>query len=325
MAVMTLAEALNDGMDRALAADDRVMLIGEDVGLNGGVFRISDGLQRTHGEHRVVDTPVAESGIVGTAFGLAIGGMRPIVEIQFMGFSYPAFDQIASHVSRMRNRSRHRFTVPMVIRMPFGGGLGAAEHHSESDESLYVNVPGLKIVVPSTPYDAKGLLNAAVNDPDPVIMLEPIRLYRAVKEDIPEGDYEVPIGVARIEREGSDITVVTYGAMTKECREAAAQLEAEGISVELIDARTLVPFDIETVSASVEKTGHAVVVNEAARTGGFAGEIVAQIQEHCLYALEAPIARVTGWDTVVPLKRTEEYYTPSVDRVVAAIRDTMEG
>ena len=209
MAVMNIAEALNAGLDEALADDDRVMLIGEDVGANGGVFRISDGLQATHGEARVVDTPVAESGIVGTALGLAIGGMRPIVEIQFMGFSYPGFDQIASHVSRMRNRSRHRFTAPMVIRMPFGGGLGAAEHHSESDEALYTNVPGLKVVVPSTPYDAKGLLRAAVDDPDPVIFLEPIRLYRAIKEDIPDTAYQVPIGVARIEREGTDVTVVT--------------------------------------------------------------------------------------------------------------------
>ena len=325
MAVMNIAEALNAGLDEALADDDRVMLIGEDVGANGGVFRISDGLQATHGEARVVDTPVAESGIVGTALGLAIGGMRPIVEIQFMGFSYPGFDQIASHVSRMRNRSRHRFTAPMVIRMPFGGGLGAAEHHSESDEALYTNVPGLKVVVPSTPYDAKGLLRAAVDDPGPVIFLEPIRLYRAIKEDIPDTAYQVPIGVARIEREGTDVTVVTYGAMTKECRAAAAQLGDEEVSVELIDVRTLVPLDIDTLANSVTKTGRAVVVNEAARTGGYAAEISAQIQEHCLYSLEAPIQRVTGWDTVFPLKQTEDYYLPSVERIVAAIRQTVEG
>lgn len=325
MAVMNIAEALNAGLDEALADDDRVMLIGEDVGANGGVFRISDGLQATHGEARVVDTPVAESGIVGTALGLAIGGMRPIVEIQFMGFSYPGFDQIASHVSRMRNRSRHRFTAPMVIRMPFGGGLGAAEHHSESDEALYTNVPGLKVVVPSTPYDAKGLLRAAVDDPDPVIFLEPIRLYRAIKEDIPDTAYQVPIGVARIEREGTDVTVVTYGAMTKECRAAAAQLGDEEVSVELIDVRTLVPLDIDTIANSVTKTGRAVVVTEAARTGGYAAEISAQIQEHCLYSLEAPIQRVTGWDAVFPLKQTEDYYLPSVERIVAAIRQTVEG
>jgi pyruvate dehydrogenase E1 component subunit beta len=227
-------------------------------------------------------------------------------------------------VSRMRNRSRHRFTAPMVIRMPFGGGIGAAEHHSESDEALYTNVPGLKVVVPSTPYDAKGLLRAAVHDPDPVIFLEPIRLYRAVKEDIPEDPYEVPIGTARVEREGTDITVITYGAMTKECRAVAAVLEEEGISVELIDVRTLVPLDIETLATSVAKTGRAVVVNEAARTGGFASEIVAQIQELCLYSLKAPIQRVTGWDTVFPLKRTEDYYLPSVERIADAARATME-
>ena len=324
MPVMNLAEALNAGMDEALADDDRVMLIGEDVGMNGGVFRISDGLQATHGPERVVDTPVAESGIVGTAFGLALGGMRPIVEIQFMGFSYPGFDQIASHVSRMRNRSRHRFTVPMVIRMPFGGGIGAAEHHSESDEAIYTNVPGLKVVVPSTPYDAKGLLRAAVNDPDPVIFLEPIRLYRAVKEEVPVDPYEVPIGEAHVEREGSDATIVTYGAMTKECRAAADLMASEGVSVELIDVRTLVPLDIETISASVNKTGRVVVVNEAARTGGYAAEIAAEIQEECLYSLRAPIRRVTGWDTVFPLKRTEDYYLPSVERIAGAVRSVME-
>ena len=324
MAVMNLAEAVNAGMDEALASDDRVMLMGEDVGANGGVFRVSDGLQATHGESRVVDTPVAESGIIGTAFGLAIGGMRPIVEIQFMGFSYPGFDQVASHVARMRNRSRHRFTVPMVIRMPFGGGIGAAEHHSESDEALYVNTPGLKVVVPSTPYDAKGLLKAAVDDPDPVVFLEPIRLYRSVKEDVPVEPYTVEIGTARVEREGTDVTIVTYGAMTKECRAAAKELADGGISVELIDVRTLVPLDIETIAESVNKTGRAVVVNEASRTGGYAAEIAAQIQEECLYALQSPIRRVTGWDTVFPLKQTEDYYLPGVERVVDAVQQTLE-
>ena len=324
MTTMNLAEAVRAGMDEALGADDRVMLIGEDIGLNGGVFRVSDGLQAKYGSDRVVDTPVAESGIVGTAFGLAVGGMRPIIEIQFMGFSYPGFDQIASHAARMRNRSRHRFTVPMVIRMPFGGGLGAAEHHSESDEALYVNTPGLKVVVPSTPYDAKGLLSAAVADPDPVVFLEPIRLYRAVKEDVPDGPYDVEIGKARVMREGTDVSIITYGAMTKECRAAADTLEAEGISAEVIDVRTLVPLDIETIASSVDKTGRAVVVNEASRTGGYAAEIAAQIQEHCLYALLAPIRRVTGWDTVIPLKQTEDYYVPSADRICDAVRTTME-
>lgn len=324
MTVMSLAEAIGAGLDEALAEDERVMLLGEDVGQNGGVFRISNGLQERHGEHRVVDTPVAESGIVGTAVGLAVGGMRPIVEIQFMGFSYPAFDQVTSHVARFRNRSRHQFTVPMVIRLPYGGGIGAAEHHSESNEAMYVNTPGLKVVVPSTPYDAKGLLRAAVADPDPVIYLEPIRLYRAVKEELPDGPFDVPIGKARVVQEGTDVSIITYGAMTKECRAAAAVLEAEGVSTEVIDVRTLVPLDIETLVGSVVKTGRAVVVNEAARTGGYAAEIIAQIQHEALYSLEAPIERVTGWDTVFPLKKSESYYLPSVERIVAAARTTLE-
>ena len=324
MVVMNLAEAIGSGLDEALAGDERVVLLGEDIGRNGGVFRVSNGLQDRHGEAKVIDTPVAESGIVGTAIGLAIGGMRPIVEIQFMGFSYPAFDQIASHVARMRNRSRHRFTVPMVIRLPYGGGIGAAEHHSESNEAIYVNTPGLKVVVPSSPYDAKGLLASAVADPDPVIFLEPIRLYRAVKEEVPDGAFDVPIGRAKIIQEGQDVTIITYGAMTKECRAAARQLDAEGVSVELIDVRTLVPLDVETLVASVAKTGRAVVVNEAARTGGYAAEIVAQLQHEVLFSLEAPIERVTGWDTVFPLKKTESYYLPSVARIVAAARTTLE-
>jgi pyruvate dehydrogenase E1 component beta subunit len=324
MSVVSLAEAIGAGLDEALAEDERVMLLGEDVGKNGGVFRISNGLQERHGPERVVDTPVAESGIVGTAIGLAVAGMRPIVEIQFMGFSYPAFDQVTSHVARFRNRSRHRFTVPMVIRLPYGGGIGAAEHHSESNEAMYVNTPGLKVVVPSTPYDAKGLLRSAVADPDPVIFLEPIRLYRAVKEDLPDGAFDVPIGKARVMQEGSDVSIITYGAMTKECRAAAVALDEQGVSAEVIDVRTLVPLDIETLVGSVVKTGRAVVVNEAARTGGYAAEIIAQLQYEALYSLLAPIERVTGWDTVFPLKKSESYYLPSVDRIVAAALTTLE-
>ncbi len=321
----TIADVLRDALSAELEADDRVMLLGEDIGRNGGVFRITDGLQDKYGPDRVVDTPVAESGIVGAAVGLALGGMRPVCEIQFMGFSYPAFDQIASHVARMRNRSRHRFHLPMVIRMPYGGGIGAAEHHSESNEAIYVNVPGLKIVVPSTPYDAAGLLHSAIADPDPVILLEPIRLYRSVREDIPALPFEVPIGVARVERLGTDVTLISYGAMTKEVRAAADQLESGGVTAEVIDLRTLVPLDETTLLESVIKTGRAVVVNEAPRTGGFASEIAAIIQERALYSLHAPVQRVTGWDTVFPLRRTEDYYLPSVDRIVAAAQATLEG
>jgi pyruvate dehydrogenase E1 component beta subunit len=323
--VRTIAQALNDALDLALGKDETVVVMGEDVGRTGGVFRITDGLYQRYGSGRVIDTPVAESAIVGVGFGMAIAGMRPVLELQFMGFSYPAYDQIINHVARIRNRSRHRFTAPMVIRIPFGGGIGAAEHHSESMEAIYAHIPGLKVVAPSTPFDAKGLLLAAIEDPDPVIFLEPIRLYRAVKEDVPDGWYTQPLGEARVETEGSDVTLITWGAMTKEARQAVTALAAEGIRAELIDLRSLVPLDEEAVFASVEKTSRAVIIHEAPRTGGFGGEIAALIQERCLYALSAPIQRVTGWDTVFPLKRSEHHYLPSVERIVAAVRRTLEG
>jgi pyruvate dehydrogenase E1 component beta subunit len=325
MTVRTIAQALNDALDLALGKDDTVVVMGEDVGRTGGVFRITDGLYQRYGSDRVIDTPVAESAIVGVGFGMAVAGMRPVLELQFMGFSYPAYDQIINHVARIRNRSRHRFTAPMVIRIPFGGGIGAAEHHSESMEAIYAHVPGLKVVAPSTPFDAKGLLLAAIEDPDPVIFLEPIRLYRAVKEDVPDGWYTQPLGEARIETAGSDVTLITWGAMTKEGRQAVSALSTQGISAELIDLRSLVPLDEDAIAASVEKTGRAVVIHEAPRTGGFGAEIVALIQERCLYALSAPVQRVTGWDTVFPLKRSEHHYLPSVDRIVAAVRRTLEG
>ena len=324
MTVRTIAQALTDGLDLALGKDDAVVIMGEDVGRTGGVFRITDGLYERYGAERVIDTPVAESAIVGVGFGMAVGGMRPVLELQFMGFSYPAFDQIVNHVARIRNRSRHRFTAPMVIRIPFGGGIGAAEHHSESMEAIYAHVPGLKVVTPSTPFDAKGLLLAAIEDPDPVIFLEPIRLYRAVKEEVPDDWYTVPLGEARIESEGSDVTLITWGAMTKEARGAVSVLGGEGVAVELIDLRSLVPLDEDAIVASVQKTGRAVVVHEAPRTGGFGAEVAALIQERCLYALAAPVQRVTGWDTVFPLKRSEHHYLPSVERIVAAIRRTLE-
>lgn len=324
MTVKTVAQALNDALDLALGKDETVVVMGEDVGRTGGVFRITDGLHQRYGSDRVIDTPVAESAIVGVGLGMAIAGMRPVLELQFMGFSYPAYDQIINHVARIRNRSRHRFTAPMVIRIPFGGGIGAAEHHSESMEAIYTHIPGLKVIAPSTPFDAKGLLLAAIEDPDPVVFLEPIRLYRAVKEEVPDGWYTQPLGEARIETEGSDVTLITWGAMTKEARQAVTALAAEGIRAELIDLRSLVPLDEETVFGSVEKTGRAVVIHEAPRTGGFGGEIAALIQERCLYELSAPIQRVTGWDTVFPLKRSEHHYLPSVERIVAAVRRTLE-
>ncbi len=324
MSELTLAQALNSALDTALGTDDRVVLLGEDIGRAGGVFRITDGLLAKYGEERVFDTPVAESGIVGAAFGMAVAGMRPVAEIQFMGFSYPAYDQIINHVSRIRNRSNHRFTAPMVMRIPYGGGIGAAEHHSESTEAIYAHIPGLKVVVPSTPHDARGLLLAAIEDPDPVIFLEPIRLYRAVKEDVPDIYYRTEIGPVRIEREGSDITLISWGAMMKETRQAADRLAAEGVSVEVVDVRTLAPLDREGIAASVSKTGRAVVIHEAPLTGGFGAEVVATIQERCLYDLSAPVQRVTGWDTVFPLKRSEGHYLPSADRIVAAAEKTLE-
>ncbi|MEX0946050.1 MAG: alpha-ketoacid dehydrogenase subunit beta [Acidimicrobiia bacterium] len=319
-----MAQALTDALDLALAKDHTVLVIGEDVARTGGVFRITDGLLQRYGDDRVIDTPVAESAIIGVSLGMAIAGMRPVAELQFMGFSYPAFDQIVNHVARIRNRSRHRFTAAMVIRIPFGGGIGAAEHHSESMESIYAHTPGLKVLIPSTPYDAKGLLLAAIEDPDPVIFCEPIRLYRAVKEEVPDGWYTVPIGEARVERSGTDVTLITWGAMTNETRGAADLLATEGVEAEVIDLRSLVPLDRKTLVGSVVKTGRAVVVHEAPRTAGFGAEVAAVLAEECLYELTAPVERVTGWDTVFPLKRGEHLYLPSVERIAAAVRRTLQ-
>ncbi|MGH3462228.1 MAG: alpha-ketoacid dehydrogenase subunit beta [Kribbellaceae bacterium] len=324
MPTITLAQAINQSLAKALEELDDVVLMGEDVGLTGGVFRVTDGLRDKFGADRVIDSPVAESGIAGVGFGLAVGGIRPVLEMQFMGFSYPALDQVINHISRIRNRSRHRFTAPLVIRMPYGGGIGAAEHHSESTEALYAHVPGLKVVVPSRPRDAAGLLRTAIEDPDPVIFLEPIRLYRAVKEDVPEESFHVPLGAASVERPGNDITLISWGAMMKETRAAADELAAAGTSAEVLDVRTLVPLDRQTISDSANRTGRVVVVHEAPRTAGYAAEIAALVQEHCLYRLEAPVLRVTGWDTVVPLKRAEHHYLPTVARIVAGARRVLE-
>ncbi|MBU1227303.1 MAG: alpha-ketoacid dehydrogenase subunit beta [Actinobacteria bacterium] len=324
MMEMNMAQAINHGIHLAMAADPAALLIGEDVGRTGGVFRVTDGLLEAFGEERVIDTPVAESGIVGVALGMAVAGLHPIAEIQFMGFTYPAYDQIVSHVGRMRNRSRHRFTAPMVIRFPYGGGIGAAEHHSESTEALYVHTPGVKVVVASGPRMAKGLLLAAVEDPDPVIMLEPIRLYRAIREEVPEGHYTIPIGVGEVVRVGSDVTLIGYGSMLREALRAAETLEAAGASAEVIDLRTVSPLDADLVVASVEKTGRAVVVAEGHRSAGVAAEVAAIIGERALFSLQAPVERVTGLDTVVPLKRAEQYYVPDAARIAAAARRTLE-
>ena len=324
MSDATLAQALTAAHDVALE-DPSVVVLGEDIGATGGVFRITDGLQQKYGPERVVDTPVSESGIVGAAFGMAVAGMRPIVEIQFMGFVYPAYDQIISHIARIRNRSRHRFTAPLVIRLPYGAGIGATEHHSESTEAIFTHIPGLKVVVASTPENAKGLLLAAVADPDPVIFLEPIRLYRAARSEVPDGHYTTEIGRASVVRAGTDVTLIAYGAMMRETIAAADVLAASGASAQVIDLQTLAPLDIGTMLESVATTGRAVVIHEAPRTGGLAGEIAALIQHRSLYSLRAPVERVTGWDVVVPLRKSERHYLPSVGRIVAAAQRALKG
>jgi len=320
-----MAQAMTAALDHVLAIDPTAIILGEDVGVSGGVFRVTDGLQAKHGVERVIDTPVAESGIVGAAFGMAVAGLHPIAEIQFLGFAYPAFDQVVSHVSRIRNRSQHRFTAPLVIRIPYGAGIGAAEHHSESTEALFAHTPGLKVVIPSTPADAAGLLLTAVADPDPVVFLEPIRSYRRVRGEVFEPPAAVPFGEAAVRRTGTDVTLISYGAMMPDVLDAAGQLAAAGVEAEVIDLRTLVPLDLETVLESVSGTGRAVIVQEGHRTCGFAAELAASIQEHALYSLEAPVARVTGWDTVVPLRRAEHQYVPSVARIVTAVQAAMAG
>jgi pyruvate dehydrogenase E1 component beta subunit len=320
---LTLVQAVRDGLYCEMARDEDVIVMGEDVGENGGVFRATQGLIDEFGDQRVIDTPLAEAGIVGTAVGMAAYGLRPVTEIQFMGFIYPAFDQIVSHAARLRTRSRGRFSCPMVIRAPYGGGIRAPEHHSESTEAFFVHQPGLNVVIPSTPHDTKGLLASAIRDPDPVIFLEPKLIYRAFREDIPEEAYAVPLGEAAVRREGSDVSVFTWGAMTRPTIEAAENLAEEGIDCEVIDLRTLSPLDEETIVESFEKTGRAVVVHEAPKTGGLAGEIIATLQEDVLLYQEAPIGRVTGFDVPFPLYALEDYYLPEAARIEDEIRETV--
>jgi pyruvate dehydrogenase E1 component beta subunit len=293
-------------------------VLGEDVGKNGGVFRATEGLFREFGENRVIDTPLSESGIVGVAIGLALYGLKPVAEIQFDGFLYPALDQLISHAGRIRTRSRGRFSVPLVVRVASGGGIRAPEHHSDSPEAYLVHIPGIKVVTPSTPYDTKGLLISAIRDPDPVVFLEPKRIYRAIRGDVPEEDYMVPLGKARVVREGDDVTVISWGAMTRPSIDASDQLKGK-ISVEVIDLRTLSPMDVEAISKSVEKTGRVVVVHEAPKTCGMGAEVAATIGEKVFLSLEAPIERVTGFDVPFPLFKLENYYLPNVDRISRAI------
>ncbi|GAC1360479.1 MAG: alpha-ketoacid dehydrogenase subunit beta [Ktedonobacteraceae bacterium] len=322
MTQRNVIEAINDALTVAMGEDERVLILGEDVGRNGGVFRATDGLIERFGEERVVDTPLAEAGIIGTSVGLAVYGMRPVAEIQFLGFSLQSFAQLLGQAARIRWRSQSRFTCPLVVRAPFGGGTQAIELHSDSLEAHFVHTPGLKVVAPANPYDAKGMLLASIEDPDPVLFLEPLRRYRAARAEVPDGHYTVPLGKAAIVREGSDVTIIAWSAMVAMALEAAETLAEEGVQAEVIDLRTISPFDAETIVASVEKTGRAVVVHEAPKTAGVGAEIVATINERALYSLEAPVLRVTGYDVLAPVS-LEDHILPSAGRIVYAVQATM--
>lgn len=320
MAMMTMVQAVNRALHNEMEKDGRVLLLGEDIGKNGGVFRATDELYEKFGGKRVVDTPIAESAIVGAAIGMAARGLRPVAEIQFMGFIYETMDQLAAQAARLRFRSAGTQTAPLVVRAPYGGGIRAPELHSDSLESLFAHSPGLKVVMPSTPYDAKGLLTAAIRDPDPVLFLEPMKLYRAFQEDVPEGDFTVEIGKANVVREGSDVTIITWGPPVHTVKAVAEQWQRDkGVSVEVIDLRTVAPIDVETIVASVEKTERVIIVHEAVKTGGIGAEVAAIISEKAVYSLSAPILRVTGFDTPYPTAMVEEDWLPNEKRIHAAL------
>jgi pyruvate dehydrogenase E1 component beta subunit len=323
MTVMNVVEALNQALDQALSRDKAVLLLGEDIGRDGGVFRVTEGLQKKYGSQRVIDTPLSESGIVGTSIGLAINGMRPIAEIQFDGFVPPAWDQLVSHASRLRNRSRGRYTCPLILRAPYGGGIRALEHHAESMEAVFAHTQGLTVIIPSNPYNAKGLLLSAAKYPDPVVFFEPKKVYRAIKMDVPDKPYEIPIGKAAVVQEGSDVTLISWGAMMKETIESAKKLAENNIKAEVIDVQTIQPLDQETIINSISKTGRAVIVHEAPRSGGWGAEIAARIQYHCLLNLKSPIIRVTGFDVPFPYFNLEFDYLPSVERILAGVDEAM--
>ncbi|HBX21762.1 MAG TPA: alpha-ketoacid dehydrogenase subunit beta, partial [Porphyromonadaceae bacterium] len=315
MSVMTMVKAINDALDIKLSEDNRVVVYGEDVGVEGGVFRVTEGLQRKHGADRVFDSPLAESGIVGAALGMAVSGLRPVVELQFEGFTFPAFNQIVTGISRMQNRSRAKFKMPVVIRFPYGGGVNALEHHSDSPEALFAHIPGLRVVIPSTPHDAKGLLIAAIESNDPVVFMEPKRIYRAIKQEVSDEKFSLPLDKARVVQEGTDITVVAFGAMIRECQKAIKMAQEAGISVELIDLRSIYPIDRETIRNSVRKTGRVIVVAEANESFSVGSELIAVVNEEAFLYLEAPPRRVMGFDTVVPLAQGEKYFIISPERI----------
>jgi len=320
MAKLNMVQAINLALHEEMKRDPAVLVMGEDVGMDGGVFRVTEGLLDKFGSDRVIDTPLAESGIVGSAIGMAVSGLKPVAEIQFEGFSYMIIDQLAAHASRIRYRSRGMYHCPMVIRAPYGGGVRALEHHSEAVATFFIHIPGLKVVIPSSPYDAKGLLLSAIRDPDPVIFFEPKKLYRAFREEVPDGDYTVPLGAGKILTQGEDVTVISWGAMVNVCQEALEKVKE--ISVELIDLRTLSPLDDKIIIDSVKKTGRCVVVHEEPRTLGLGAEIIARINEKAFLYLEAPVKRVTGYDVPVPLPKLEDYYLPGAEKVADAIKET---
>ncbi len=324
MAILSLIEAVTQALDYELAHDKDVIVFGEDVGKNGGVFRATQGLQTKYGNERVLDTPLAENMIAGLCVGMSAQGLKPVAEIQFMGFIYAAMDQLLSHATRLRNRTQGRITCPMVIRTPSGGGIRAPEHHSESMESLFAHIPGLRVVIPSTPAKAYGLLLAAIRDPDPVIFLEPERMYRKIKEDVPDTGIALPLDTCFKVRQGEQVTLVSWGAMLYETLAAANTLSQEGIECEVIDVATIKPLDINTIIESVEKTGRLVIIHEACRTGGVGAEIAAQVAEYALTSLLAPIKRVTGYDTIMPLYRLEHEFIPTENRIIKTIREIME-
>jgi 2-oxoisovalerate dehydrogenase E1 component subunit beta len=323
MTEISLVQAVNLALRRAMADDPRVVILGEDVGIDGGVFRATDGLLELHGEDRVLDTPLAEAGIAGVSIGLAVQGFRPVAEIQFTGFAYTCIDQLLNHAARMRTRTCGRLTCPMVLRSPAGGGIRAVEHHSESPEAMFAHIPGLKVVIPSSPRRTYGLLLSAIRDPDPVVFLEPTRLYRAAREDVSDDGEGLPLERCFVLRSGRDVTLVSWGAMLKETMEAAEQLANENVSAEVIDVATLKPLDGATILASVMRTGRLVIIHEAPLTCGFGAEIAARVAGKALTSLLAPIERVAGFDTVMPYPRTESHYMPSVDRIVDAVRRTV--
>jgi len=324
MKAMNIVNAVNNALDIKLTEDKNVVIYGEDVGYEGGVFRVTEGLQKKYGVERVFDSPLAESGIAGTAVGMAAAGLRPVIEMQFCGFIYPAFNQLISHIARYHNRSRGQYRMPIVIRLPYGGGINALEHHSESMESIYAHIPGLKVVVPSTPHDAKGLLISAIESDDPVLFLEPKRIYRAIKQEVSEEKFSVPIGKAKVLTQGTDITVVAYGAMIREVQKAMVMAKEAGYSVELIDLRTIYPLDKETIITSVKKTGRIIFVGEEPRSFGVGPEIITVANEEAFLHLEAPPKRVTAFDVIVPYPRGEHHYMITPEKIFYEIERTVK-